>query len=80
MASVVDSWSVADVERLLGSLDLGHLAPLFRDNGVSGKDLLTFGNSGVCKWSAIGSAFGIIPRNSTIQTCVGLEHHETPSI
>jgi hypothetical protein len=45
--AAIQSWSVADVEAFLVALELGHLAPAFRDSGVTGADLLKFGNKGV---------------------------------
>jgi len=37
----IDTYSQADVSELLERIGLGHLGPVFKENGVNGKDLLS---------------------------------------
>ena len=43
--SNVAAWSVAEVEAMLWSLELGHLAATFRANGINGKALMTLSSA-----------------------------------
>lgn len=39
--TTLSEYSQEDVSKLLERIGLGHLAPVFKENGVNGKDLLS---------------------------------------